>query len=814
MKVLKFGGTSVANAANIKQVKQIISSFETEKLIVVVSALGGVTDLILQCLDLASKNELGYKTILGQIEDRHISTVKELFPLQQQSTVLSSVKHTLNEMETLLEGAFLIGETTPRLSDKTVSYGELLSSFIIAAYFKSEGLSVGSKNGRELIITDDQFGNANVDFKLTNATCKKYFEDTDNLITVVPGFVSSSTSGNATTLGRGGSDYTAAILAAATNASELQIWTDVSGMFTANPKLVKQAKSVPHISYEEAMELSHFGAKVIYPPTIQPVWSKGIPIVIKNTFAPQDSGTLITRNQNRQGKTVRGISHVAGTSLLSLEGPGMVGVPGISKRLFETLSFQGISVVLITQASSEHSICVGIADEDVDKAVTAINQAFAFEIGAKKVNPVVVESDLAIIALVGDNMKSHQGLSGRMFSTLGKNNVNIRAIAQGASERNISAVIKKEDVKKALNALHETFFEENIKQLNLFVMGVGNVGTRFLAQIDQQRKYLKKELKLNLRVIGIANSRKMLFEENGISLDNWRAALEHGSPTSVEEFLKKIRALNYRNSIFVDNTASTAVASSYADYLKNNIAVVTCNKIACSSDYENYIRLKALSKEYNAPFLFETNVGAGLPIIDTLKHLIVSGDRVKKIQAVLSGSLNFVFNTFNEQTTFHDVVKEAQEQGYTEPDPRIDLSGVDVMRKILILARESGNVIAIEDIKNNSFLPEESLKAPTIETFFESLKTHEATFQNLYKKAVEKHSRLKYVAQFEEGEAKVGLEEIPVGHDFYNLEGSDNIVLFFTERYPKQPLIVKGAGAGAEVTASGIFADIIRIGNF
>jgi aspartokinase/homoserine dehydrogenase 1 len=560
--------------------------------------------------------------------------------------------------------------------------------------------------------------------------------------------------------------------------------------------------------------LSHFGAKVLYPPTIQPVLTKNIPIVIKNTFAPEDAGTLITNTKKGEGKTVRGISHVDNITLLSLEGPGMVGVPGISKRFFETLSHENISVVMITQASSEHSICVAISDSDVELAVNAINLAFEYEIASHKIKPVLVESNLSIIALVGDNMKSHQGLSGKMFSTLGKNNVNIRAIAQGASERNISAVIRKEDVKKALNTLHEAFFEENIKQLNLFIMGVGNVGARFLEQIKKQREYLKTELKLNLRVIGLSNSRKMVFNEDGISLKNWEEELKKGEQADKNEFITKVNSLNYRNSIFVDNTASKDVSETYASYLNNSISVVTCNKIACSSDYAAYKELKKLAKKYNAPFLFETNVGAGLPILDTLKHLIASGDKINKIQAVLSGSLNFVFNNFNDKTTFHDVVKQAQEEGYTEPDPTIDLSGIDVMRKILILARESGYQLEIDEITNESFLPEESLNTNSNEAFFESLKKYESDFQKRYQIATEKGCKLKYVAQFENGKASVGLQEIPEGHDFYNLEGSDNIVLFFTERYPNQPMIIKGAGAGADVTASGIFADIIRIGNF
>ncbi|WP_350291463.1 bifunctional aspartate kinase/homoserine dehydrogenase I [uncultured Croceitalea sp.] len=814
MKILKFGGTSVANDENIKKVKSIVKNASEVKIGVVVSALGGVTDLLLESLQQASSQDIAYKNKLCEIEERHFKVIKELFPINAQSGILSKVKSELNDLETLLEGAFLIGETTPRLSDKVVSYGELLSSFVISEYFITEGLNTILKDGRALIITDENFGNANIDFELTNANCSNHFAQVKEIITVIPGFVSSSTLGNATTLGRGGSDYTAAILAAAINAEVLEIWTDVSGMYTANPKLVKQAKCVSHISYEEAMELSHFGAKVLYPPTIQPVLTKGIPIVIKNTFAPEEEGTLITKSKNDKDKTVRGISHVGNITLLSLEGSGMVGIPGISKRFFETLSQEGISVVMITQASSEHSICVGISDKDAEHATIAVNTTFEYEIASKKIKPLVVEGNLAIIALVGDNMKSHQGLSGKMFSTLGKNNVNIRAIAQGASERNISAVIRKDDVKKALNTLHEAFFEENIKQLNLFVMGVGNVGARFLEQIKQQKKYLKAELKLNIRVIGISNSRTMTFNEDGISLKNWEVELADGEKANKTVFIEKVNKLNYRNSIFVDNTANKEVSETYTSYLKNSVSVVTCNKIACSSDFASYKELKQLAKKYNAPFLFETNVGAGLPILDTLRHLIASGDKINKIQAVLSGSLNFVFNNFNSKNTFHDVVKQAQEEGYTEPDPTIDLSGIDVMRKILILARESGYELEIEDIKNEPFLPEESLNTNSNEAFFESLKKYEEDFQELYADAAQKESKLKYVAQFENGKASVGLQQIPKGHDFYNLEGSDNIVLFYTERYPNQPLIIKGAGAGAEVTASGIFADIIRIGNF
>ncbi|WP_339842025.1 bifunctional aspartate kinase/homoserine dehydrogenase I [uncultured Maribacter sp.] len=813
MKVLKFGGSSVANPENIIKIKNIISNYK-DQIILVVSAFGGVTDLLLEAGTLASSQDQSYKKVLSSLEERHLTTTKELLPVTIQSRVLSKVKSEFNVLETLLEGAYFIGEITPRLSDKIVSYGELLSSYIISEYLISEHLDAEFKNSRDVIITNKMNGKNMVNFTRTNANCVAYFKASNKKITVCPGFIATSEEGNSTTLGRGGSDYTAAIYAAALDADILEIWTDVSGMFTANPKMVKQAKAIPHISYEEAMELSHFGAKVLYPPTIQPVLSKGISIVIKNTFSPDADGTLITKSKNEKGKTVRGISHIGNIALLSLEGSGMVGIPGISKRFFEVLSQADISVVLITQASSEHSICVGISADDVEKAVNIVNEAFEYEIERGRIKKVIPEKDLAIVALVGDNMKSHQGLSGKMFSTLGKNNVNIRVIAQGASERNISCVIDEKDVKKALNALHEEFFEENIKQLNLFVMGVGNVGAKFLEQIRSQRKFLKENLKLNIRVIGISNSRTMHFDEKGINLNDWQEKLTQGQKADKAKFLELVNTINFRNSIFVDNTASEDVSTSYSEYLSNSISVVTCNKIACSSAFENYSHLKSLARTYNAPFLFETNVGAGLPIIDTLKHLIASGDKILKIQAVLSGSLNFVFNNFNENTTFHDVVKQAQEEGYTEPDPKIDLSGVDVMRKILILARESGNKLEITDIENNPFLPEESLNTTNNEDFFASLIKHEPHFQSLFSSAKNADSKLKYVAQFDDGKASVGLQEIPKGHDFYNLEGSDNIVLFYTERYPNQPLIIKGAGAGADVTASGIFADIIRIGNF
>ncbi|CAM1365142.1 Aspartate kinase [Tenacibaculum sediminilitoris] len=812
MNVLKFGGSSVANPQNIEKVVQIIANASVnDQLAVVVSAFGKTTNKLIASAEQAAQNDAHYLENYKEVELVHFEVIEKLVPDNQQEEVKTYIASLFKQLKTLLEGCLLLNEITPKTLATISGFGELLSSYIIAS-IASKQLDVVYKDSRELIITSNTFDKAQVDFQLTNANCKEYFDKNKHQVTLLPGFIARTKEGKSTTLGRGGSDYSAAIYAAAVNADELQIWTDVSGMYTANPHMVKQAFPIPHISYQEAMELSHFGAKVIYPPTIQPVLEKEIPIRIKNTFEPENVGTLISKI-TENGKPVKGISYIENITLLTLEGSGMVGVSGISKRLFETLFAHNINVVMITQASSEHSICVGIYDEDAEKAALKINDAFAFEIERHKIDPIIVEQGLAIIALVGDKMRNHQGLSGQMFSSLGKNNVNIRAIAQGASEKNISAVIDSSDAKKALNTLHEQFFEEKVKQLNLFVTGVGNVGERFLAQIHQQKKYLKEQLKLNVRVVGISNSKQMVFDESGISLKSWKEQLQNGEASTLERFFERTKALNLRNSVFIDNTANQKVSEVYEHYLANNIGVVTCNKIACASELDNYKKLKYISRKYSVPFLFETNVGAGLPIIDTLKNLIASGDRVHKIQAVLSGSLNFVFNNFNENTSFHDVVQQAQEQGYTEPDPKIDLSGVDVARKILILARESGYELELSDIENNSFLPKKSLGTTNNDDFYASLTEFEAQFQQLYKEAADKNCRLKYVAEFNDGKASVGLQHIPFDHPFYNLEGSDNIVLFFTDRYPVNPLQIKGAGAGAEVTASGIFADVIRIGN-
>lgn len=812
MQVLKFGGSSVKNAENINKVIAIVSEkVKKDQTIVVVSALGGITDILLLCSKLASEGNETYKEKLLEAEQRHLQTVKDLIPITQQSRVLSMVKTLCNEIEDICNGIFLLGELSERTKDRIVSYGEILSSSIIAARFKVEMENSEWKDSREIIITNSNFGAASIDFGVTDQKIRDFFNSATASLFVLPGFIASDANGINTTLGRGGSDYTAAIIAAALDADVLEIWTDVSGMMTADPRLVPNVKIIPQISYQEAMELSHFGAKVIYPPTIQPVSSKGIPTWIKNTFAPEDLGTVIQKESTLNGNSIRGISSINSISLLSLEGSGMVGIPGFSKRLFEALAAKKINVILITQSSSEHSICVGIDTANADQAKRAIDEAFAYEIETKKVDPIIVEKELAIIALVGDNMKSHPGISGKMFGNLGRNGVNVRAIAQGSSERNISAVISKQDVKKAINVLHEEFFETVYKEVNLFIAGVGNVGSKLLAQILKQQQYLQKKLHLRINVVGLANSKKMLFNDEGIDLNNWKELLANGSAMNMQEFINAILAKNLRNAVFADVTANELVASCYDQFLEKSISVVACNKIACSSSYAYYTKLKKLSTEYNAQFIFETNVGASLPIIVSLNDLLRSGDKVHTMEAVLSGTLNFVFNNYDGKKSFASVVKQAQDEGYTEPDPRLDLSGKDVMRKIMILSREVGEKMEMEDIVNNSFMPAECMQG-SVADFYQSMEKHEAHFKSLYEEAAAAGKKLKFVAKYDHGKASVGLQHIDPQHDFYHLYGKDNIVLFYTDRYVDQPLVIKGAGAGADITASGVFADIIRTG--
>lgn len=816
MQVLKFGGSSVANAININKVVSIVlHSKHKGKTYVTVSALGGITDTLIKAATLASEGDESYKEALLEIEHRHLESVKALLPVTNQSSVLSLVKKQCNEIEDICNGIFLLKELSAQTRDRMMSYGELLSSQIIAARFQSEAATTVWKDSRELIRTNSHFGNALVNVSTTNEFIQTFHQQVEADIIILPGFIAANDKGVTTTLGRGGSDYTAAIIAAAIDANALEIWTDVSGMMTADPRLVANARIIPQISYQEAMELSHFGAKVIYPPTIQPVMKKQIPVWIKNTFAPEDAGTSIQKLiKQEDASAICGISSMDNLSLLSLEGSGMIGIPGFSKRFFEALAGAAINVILITQSSSEHSICVAVNSTNALKAKSIVDKVFAQEIETGKLDPLLIETGLSILALVGDNMKSHPGIAGKMFNILGKNGVNIRAIAQGSSERNISAVISSGDVRKSINVLHEAFFETTYRQVNLFIAGVGNVGSKLIAQLQQQQQYLQEQLRLQVNVVGIANSKKMIFVEEGIDLNNWKSLLDKGDPMSLQGFIDIVKNKNLRNSVFADVTANAEVAMMYEQLLVKSVSVVACNKIAASSSYDHYIKLKQLAREFNCQFLFETNVGAALPVIGTLNDLLRTGDAVIKIEAVLSGTLNFVFNYYNGERSFAEVVKQAQDEGYTEPDPRLDLSGTDVMRKIMILAREAGLKMEMEEITNISFLPESCIHG-SVDDFYKAMAKEEAHFKSIYDAAAADGKKLKFVASCEwtdryNGKAQVGLQHIDPAHNLYHLYGKDNIVLFYTQRYPDQPLVVKGAGAGAEVTASGVFADIMR----
>ena len=817
MQVLKFGGSSVGTPDAITKVIAIVKQREQAMpAIIVVSAMRGVTDQLILLAQSASQGNEAYKTIIQNLEQKHLDAVRALLPIQQQSGTLSMVKQLINEIESNCEGLFMLRELTMRMQDRLISYGEILSSKIIAAAFEAEGVDQVWLDSRELIKTNSKYFNAVVDRSLTNQTIQAYFASSSNehALYIAPGFIASDAEGNTTTLGRGGSDYTGAIYAAALKASVLEIWTDVSGMMTADPRMVQNAKEIPKISYQEAMELSHFGAKIIYPPTIQPVMYENISVRIKNTFEPEHPGTLIENESPKDDNFIRGISSIKDICLLSLEGAGMVGIPGFSKRLFDALAKNKINVILITQSSSEHSICVGVNLQDTHLAKIAVDAEFEQEINTQVVEPLIIEKDLSIIALVGEQMRNHPGVSGKMFGVLGRNGINVRAIAQGSSEKNITAVIASQDVRKAINVLHEEFFETSYKQVNVYVAGAGNVGGKLIEQIKKQVPYLQSTLRLQINIVGIANSKKQLINLEGIDLSDWRAQLSAAPNGTITDYVAAILDNNLRNSIFVDITAHATVADTYAQLLSKAISVVACNKIACSSSYIHYAKLKTLARTYNAAFLFETNVGASLPIIGTLNDLIRSGDKVNKIEAVLSGTLNFVFNNYDGTTSFAKVVKQAQDEGYTEPDPRLDLGGTDVMRKVMILAREAGHPLEMEGIANESFLPAACFNG-SVADFYLEMEKQEAHFKKLFEAAEAAGCKLKFVAKFERDAngqvaAKVGLQHIQPSSDFYHLYGKDNLVLFYSDRYPELPLVIKGAGAGADVTASGVFADIIR----
>ena len=808
MKVLKFGGTSVADSKSISKVISILKSND-DNLIIIVSAFSGITNLLQKCLDLKGKSTEG---VIKEIENRHLEVIENLSSLNGQSSLKSFLKEKLNELEEILDAISTIDEVTQKTVSKVLTLGEILSSNIIFEILKQKSFDISIIDSKEIIYTKTFNNNEVLDNDKSSINIKNRLDLIKSKLIIAPGYICSNEKNEISNLGRGGSDYSAAIFAKYSNAKSLEIWTDVSGVYSANPKIVKKALPIEFLSYKEAMELSFFGAKVIYFPTLQPLIEDNIPVYIKNTFEAEANGTCISNSTKLDDdEIVKGISHIENISILNFEGSGMVGVPGFSKRFFESLSTHQINVVMITQASSEFSICIAISSDDASTAKKVIDKEFEFEISQNRINESHIETGLSNIAIVGDKMKSKKGISGKLFNALGQNNINIRAIAQGASERNISIIIDENNTKKALNSLHETFFEDNLKDIHLFITGVGNVGGFLIDQIKNQKNFIAKNLKLNLKVIGISNSRKMIISNTEVNLDNWKKQLDESEIIADSNiFQEKVLELNLRNSLFIDNTASDLIPNTYKNYLKNGIGIITCNKIANSDIFSNYEELKSLSRNNNAPFLYETNVGAALPVISTLNNLINSGDKIIKIEAVLSGTLNYIFNNFQEIDTFHEIVTKAVDLGYTEPDPKIDLCGVDVSRKILILARESGYKLEFDDISKNHFLPNESIKAESKEDFLLSLKKNKEHFNTILNNAKSKDSRLKFVAKLDKGKASVGLEAVKNDHPFYNLVGSDNITVFYTERYKDSPLVVKGAGAGGEFTASGVFADIIK----
>jgi aspartokinase/homoserine dehydrogenase 1 len=814
MKVLKFGGSSVASAENILKVIEIVKKqHHGEQLVLVASAMGGITNLLEECGEQSRKGDPNYQVTLNEISERHFRAISEIFPLKGQSSIIGEIKILLNELDDLCNGISLLHEMFPKTRDYLLGFGERLSAVIISAALNYHKIPTTLLDARELILTDESYGGAQVLFDRTEKQISRRIKEINDHV-FVPGFIARSSDGHDTTLGRGGSDYTAAILAAAVAASELEIWTDVDGVMTADPNLVETALPLEKMSYEEVMELSHFGARVIFPPTLQPVMRKNIPLWIKNTFRPEGAGTLICREGKQNGHAIKGLSHVDKIVMLTLTGAGMVGVTGIAARFFSTLSREKVNVIFITQASSEHSITVAISKTDLKRAKHVVDKEFENEMVLTKIDPLLMEENLSVIALVGDKMKSSVGLSGKAFNALGKNGINIRAIAQGSTERNISLVVSDQDVTKALNVLHETFFLSKYKKVHLFMVGVGNVGSALLEQIHEQYEYLRNEYALEIKVVGLANSRKMLFDEKSVDMDHWKSdLLEKGEVMSRQAFLQKMKEMNLRNSVFVDNTASASIAGLYESVLQQSISVVASNKIAASSPYENYRSLNNLAKARNVKYLYETNVGAGLPVLKTLQGMMKSGDKVFRIQAVLSGSLNFIFNHFVEGVSFSDVVQQAIKEGYTEPDPRIDLSGQDVMRKILILGRECGIPLEFESVGNESFMPEPLMKMKTVSEFMEALPDYDAYFEEIRKKAENQNTKLRYVAELDSGKTRVGLRQVDASQPYYQLDGKDNIVLIYSKRYDEQPLVVKGAGAGASVTASGVFADIISVVN-
>jgi len=805
MKVLKFGGTSVGTAENIRKVKRIVESQNVD-VIVVVSALGGITDKILNAARKASIGSGDFHADLREIKNRHEEVIRLLF--NGSGSIKQIVDKLLDELEQILTGITLVGELTAKTLDRIAGIGERISSNIVAQFIDAERF-----DSSEFIRTDSNFGKAAVDFNITNKNIQEVFAGFKG-VAVVPGFISKNAKGEFTTIGRGGSDYTAAIIAAALNADILEIWTDVNGFMTADPRIISKAYTIPELTYSEAMELSHFGAKVIYPPTILPVYQKQIPILIKNTFEPENPGSLISHGAvNGTERIIKGISSISGIALVTLQGIGMVGVTGISMRLFSALAREDVNVILISQASSENSISIAIEEKAVEMARNAIQTDFEKEILNGQINKIAIETDLSIVAIVGENMKHSTGIAGQLFSTMGKSGVNIIAIAQGASELNISWVVRNDVLRKTLNVVHESFFLSENVELNVFLMGIGTVGGNLLQQLQKQQEKLLKEKHLNIKLTGVANSRKMVFNRDGIDIDSFRETLDKSDKTSsLQGFADGIKEMNIYNSVFVDCTASDVVATIYKDILQSNISIVTANKAAASSEYKNYAEIKKTAKQKGVKFLFETNVGAGLPIINTLNDLVNSGDKILKIEAVLSGTLNYIFNTISAEVPLSKTIKMAKDEGYSEPDPRIDLSGVDVARKVLILARESGYPIEMDEIHINRFIPDSFFNG-SLDDFWKNISELDNEFEKKRIKLAAENKRWRFVARFENEIAEVGLQEVDSKHPFYDLEGSNNLVMYTTERYHQFPMLIKGYGAGASVTAAGVFADLIKVSN-
>ena len=816
MKVLKFGGTSVGSVDSIKTVISILeSNLENgERIAVVFSAMGGVTNRLIEIGKMAAAGNADYIEFLKVVEERHFAVVRGMINVKNQSSTFAAVRGLFNELGDILRGVSWIKELSERTLDLIMSFGERLSTLVITEILKSKGIPTEFCDARNIIHTNATYGMGDVDFDITNRQILEYFAKTTAL-QCVTGFIASTADGVTTTLGRGGSDYTASILAAALDASVIEIWTDVDGMMTADPRKVANAFTIPSISYAEAMELSHFGAKVIYPPSLQPAFAKNITLKVLNTFNVDFVGTYVQKAADKKDYAITGISSIDEIALVNIQGSGMIGVAGISGRLFTALSNNAISVILISQASSEHSICFSIDPKNAQKASEVLEKEFASEITHGYIDGISIEKNLSIIAIVGEGMKKSTGVSGKLFSVLGKNGINVVATAQGSSELNISVVISKSDLSKALNAIHGVFFQSETRSLNLFIVGVGLIGGTLLGQIRNQTKYLQEEKLLNLNIAGLSNTKKMLLDPDGISPELWKdRVMDEGVKTSLPAFVQRMIELNLPNSVFVDCTSDKDIVQYYNMLLDASISVVTPNKVANSGSYAEYISLQRTALKRGVKFLYETNVGAGLPIINTIQGLMASGDKFLKIEAILSGTLSYIFNSFGPGVRFADVVKEAKAKGFTEPDPREDLSGADVARKILILAREVGIALEAEDVKVAQLLPANCLAASSVDDFFNELIVSDQYFATLQSEAEAQGEKLRFIATLEDGKAVVKLRTVDAQHPFYTLSGSDNIVSFTTERYKDRPLVIKGPGAGAEVTASGVFADIMSISSY